>query len=138
MSARPQAKKLAIEHVTDGSERLPIADIRTREGPCEACNTKTAHYFRTLVNVGIVIVINEIVAQRLAEDQPCDSGKKNAYARDRETGLKWNANCTLRVDVGNCQVIKASGGVRLLLTAPNQNMVTVKRRSRLRGLQTLS
>ena len=48
------------------------------KGPDNAADAKTTSYFRVLINVTRIIVINEVVPERLAKNKPGKHNKKKA------------------------------------------------------------
>ena len=90
MSARVQAEQLAIDHVRNSGERMPIARMSMRERPSQAMKSQPVRYGWVCVNVGRVIVINEIVAKRRTENEP---------------GRRCQENANARKDPGRCSIV---------------------------------
>ena len=78
MSPGPEPVQLTIQHVRDGSEWLPVASAEMSEGPCHITKSKTAGYSWIGVDVRTIIVVDELVVQRLAKRDPDDARKQNA------------------------------------------------------------
>ena len=70
MAARLEIENLAIDHVRDERERMPVARLNIDERPGETVKRYPLRHQRVSVNVGLVVVVHEIVAERLAEDDP--------------------------------------------------------------------
>ena len=75
MSPRLEAVKLAIQHVRHPCEWMPVARVSMDKSPLNIARSKTLGYSWIEVNVGTIIVVNELVAQRLAEYDPDESGE---------------------------------------------------------------
>ena len=73
-----QPVNLAIEQVGSRSERVPVLSVVAREGPFHAQNCHSLGDHGVLINVIVIIVVCETVAERLAEDQPGDGDQKKA------------------------------------------------------------
>jgi len=83
MAPRLEPVKLAIQHVGYRSKWMPVASVNMDKGPLNIARGETIYYSWIEVNVGIIIVVNELVAQRLAEHDPHNAGEQNADdARD--------------------------------------------------------
>jgi hypothetical protein len=67
---------------------MPVASVTVSEGPRDTGNSQARGNRRIFVNVAVVVVVNELVPERLAEDQPGDCEKKNAYRADDPAGLR--------------------------------------------------
>ena len=61
MSRSVQPKKLAIEHVRQGRERMPIFGMWVRERPDESVVAQAAADLCIFVNIFVVIKIDEAV-----------------------------------------------------------------------------
>ena len=77
MAARFQIEYLAIDHVRNRAKRVPIARMRVGECPAQPGKRYTRFHHRVFVDVNPVVVIDEIVAEGLAEDQPRDGQQAN-------------------------------------------------------------
>ena len=78
MTGRFQIEQLAIEHVRNERKRMPVV-----RGPVHECarymlggNSRTDE--RTAVNVNLVVVVDEIVADGLAEHDPDERDERGA------------------------------------------------------------
>ena len=67
MAAGVEPIKLAIKHVRDGGERMPIAGMHMGKGPGNSMKGEATLDDGIFVDVGIVIVIEESVPQSLAK-----------------------------------------------------------------------
>ena len=65
----------------DGRQRVPIVVVKVSENPSEPGRSETANHVRVVVNVRVVVIVDELVAERLAEDHPRDRDQNDA---DRE------------------------------------------------------
>jgi hypothetical protein len=62
--------QLTIEHVRKPGERMPIIGVIACERPCHPLKREAADDLRIIVNIIRVIVVHEVVTQRLAKNQP--------------------------------------------------------------------
>ena len=70
--------ELTIQHVRDGGEWLPVASAKMGEGPLHIINSESAGYSWICIDVSTIIVIHELVVQRLAKCDPDDAREQNA------------------------------------------------------------
>src|ERR1700730_14769065 len=82
MSARIQAVNLAVQHMGNPSQGLPVGGMNMCEGPGSSFECQTPGDLSVFEHIGVVIIINELVAKRLAEDEPGNCGEENAHAKD--------------------------------------------------------
>ena len=67
-----KTKNLAIHHVTDGGERMPIACVRLTECVDKSGKSDAMGDAGIRVNIDIVVVVNEIVEEGSAESRDSD------------------------------------------------------------------
>lgn len=77
MAGRIETIKLAVDHVRNPGERMPVAGMDMDEGPADAARRKAATDLRILEDVIAVIKVDEFVAQRLAKNEPGNRAEKN-------------------------------------------------------------
>ncbi len=65
---------------------MPVAGMNVREGPRNAMERKAALERVVLVDIRVVIVINKIVLERLAENRPRDNREGEADAENCPPG----------------------------------------------------
>lgn len=70
MATRFEIENLAIDHVRDERERMPVACLDIDERPGQTVKRYPLLHQCVSVNVRLVVVVHEIVAERLAEDDP--------------------------------------------------------------------
>lgn len=78
MSASLEAVQLAIQHVRNRGERVPVSSKRVGESPLDPAERETGGYCGIIVNIHAVIVIYEPVPEHLTEDDPHNRRKNNA------------------------------------------------------------
>ena len=93
MSAGIQSVKLAVQHVGKPSQWMPVGRVKAGEGPGDSLEGQTLRNHRILKHIFIVVVENELVMQRLAENDKGDRGQHKAHPRhlpvpDRPEG-RW-------------------------------------------------
>ena len=85
MAAGPiHAEKLAVEHVREPGERVPIGGADLREGPDDSPGGDAGRDEGILAHVFVVVDVHEVVPQRLAEDQRNGQHEKPAYRQKGE------------------------------------------------------
>src|SRR5436190_9224091 len=77
MSPGLETVKLTIQHVRNRGQRMPIGSMDMREGPLNSIETEAFRDPWILANVLIVVVVDELMPQCLAEDNPDNSHKEN-------------------------------------------------------------
>ena len=78
MSPRLESVELAIQHMRDCGERVPVGRVNMGEGPFNIAWGETIDDCRIGVNVRTIVVIHEVVMQGLAECDPDNAGEQNA------------------------------------------------------------
>ena len=78
---RPQAVELAVEHVGEPGERMPVGGVRGGEGPGDAVGGQAARDMRVLVDVVAVVEVDEAVPEGLAKDHRHRQQEKAANAQ---------------------------------------------------------
>ena len=68
MAAGLQAIKLAVEHVREPGERVPVAGVVRSEGPGDSLAGQPPIDMRVFTDVFVVVEVDELVAGRLAKD----------------------------------------------------------------------
>jgi hypothetical protein len=82
MSAGIEPKELAIEHVGNRRQRMPVPRVAVRERPSDSGQCETAGYDRIFIDVNVIVEINEFVTKRLPENEPRDCDQKKANAKN--------------------------------------------------------
>ena len=59
------------------------------ECPGNTVDAKTTCYFRVLINVMRIIVINEVVPERLAKNKPCQARQSDADAEGKPPAVDF-------------------------------------------------
>ena len=77
-----EAVDLAVEHVRQPGQRMPVGDVDVREDPRGAADRQAGGDVRILVDVLIVVEIHELVADRLTEDEPHGQQQKTANGQN--------------------------------------------------------
>ena len=83
MPACLQAVKLAVEHVRDRGQRMPIFGVNVGECPDNIGKAEATGYPGILIHVTRVIVVNEIVPECLAKNRPSQRYKNDANAESK-------------------------------------------------------
>ena len=87
MRAWIQPKELAIEHVRDRGEGMPVLGMNMRERPRDATPAQSRTHVRVIEHVKRIVIINELVMERLSEHRPRDRDQKEADAEQRPARL---------------------------------------------------
>jgi len=82
MPARSQPMPLAIHHVGQTGNRMPVGGMDVGERPENPGERQTTGNIRIVVDVGVVVVIDEVVMNRLPEDDRRDRRQKDANAQN--------------------------------------------------------
>ena len=78
MSPGLESVELAIQHVRDRGKRMPVGRVNMGEGPLDIARGETADYSWIIVNVRTIVVVHEVVVQRLAKRNPDNACEQNA------------------------------------------------------------
>lgn len=78
MAASVQSIQLAIEHVGKRGKRMPVPRMGMSKGADYAFSGKSSYDERIFVDVNVIIKIDKIVSQRLAEYCPGDCHQPKA------------------------------------------------------------
>ena len=78
MATRLEIENLAIDHVRNERERVPVPRLNINERTGQTVKRYSFLHQRVSVNVSLVIVVYEIVAKRLAENDPDDGDDSDA------------------------------------------------------------
>src|SRR5690349_19982880 len=70
MRAWPWAKKSVIPHVRHRCQRMPVVRMNMGKGPTCALPIEASQNFRVFADVSRIVVVDEVVVQRLAENRP--------------------------------------------------------------------
>lgn len=85
MAAGLDSKQLAVEHVRNRRERMPIPRMRMGKRAECAGQRKSSVDDRVLININMIVEINEIVPQSLTENEPSDGNQSEADIKRRES-----------------------------------------------------
>ena len=83
LRARIQAEQLTIQHVRDRGQRMPVLGVDVGEGPTNSGPTYARTHVGVVVNIQRIVVVDELVVERLPEYRPCDRGQEDG---DAESG----------------------------------------------------
>ena len=92
MGAWIQAEQLAIEHVRDGRERMPVLRMNMGERPPDAAPGQACAHMHVVEHVKRIVVVNELMPKCLAENRPGERNQKNADAEQRPARVLFAHN----------------------------------------------
>src|SRR4029450_220541 len=70
--------QLTVEHMCDRRQRVPVFGMDMRKCPGDVGQVDAAGDSRVLIDVVRIVVVNEIVAERLCKHHPCNNCKAHA------------------------------------------------------------
>src|ERR1035437_2209509 len=76
-----QTKYLAVQHVRQPGERVPVAHFRAAKGPLHARPGEASAHVAVVGDIEVVIVIDEVIAQSREEHPEHDQEQQNAQAQ---------------------------------------------------------
>jgi hypothetical protein len=76
MQTRVYADQLAIEHVRQGGDGMPVGGMKVSEGPCDVGEAQPANHVTGAINVVVIIVTHPIEVRGLPKDNPDQRGKR--------------------------------------------------------------
>src|SRR5437868_14948191 len=92
MRAWIHAEQLAIEHVRNRRERVPVLGMNMGERPPDAPPGQSGANVRIVEHVKRIVIIDKLMAKSLAEHHPRDRDQKNADAEQRPARV-FGAHC---------------------------------------------
>ena len=72
MAAALEPEQLAVEHVRNRRERMPVPRMRMRKRAEYAVDRKSSGDGRVLIHIRVIVEIDEIVPQSLTKNEPRD------------------------------------------------------------------
>ena len=85
MAAGLEPEQLAVEHVRNRRERMPVPRMRMGKRAEYAGHRKSSVDDRVLININMIVEIDEIVPQSLTENEPSDCNQSEADIKRRES-----------------------------------------------------
>src|ERR1700733_361584 len=82
MSARFQSVKLAIHHVRNPCQRMPIGTVGVGKSPSDARKRQALRDFRICINIFVIVEVDKSKFCCLAKNNPNDSREKNTNPKD--------------------------------------------------------
>src|SRR5213082_1175303 len=93
MGAGLKTIQLAVKHVRDRRQRMPIHRMNMGKCPGYTANGKALGYVGIFVNVTWVIIVNKVVLEQLSKDNPREHGQTNANAETRSEERRVGKEC---------------------------------------------
>src|SRR5205809_7845007 len=72
---------------------MPVHGMNVRECPGKAGKVKTACYVGIFIDVGRVVVVNEVVPERLSKNNPCKHRETDANADRQPAAVHLRRGC---------------------------------------------
>jgi hypothetical protein len=88
MSARLSPIELAVDHVGDCRQRMPVVRNAMGERPGNPVQCEALRYLCVVDDVGIVVVINEFVSERLTKNHPRDHRQAETDPEDSRNVMR--------------------------------------------------
>src|SRR5438874_4120075 len=79
MQTRIYAEQLAIQHVRQGGDGMPVGGVKMSEGPCEVGKAQPAGHATGTINVIVIIVTDPTEVRGLPEDDPDQRSKREDH-----------------------------------------------------------
>ena len=80
-----EPKQLAIEHMRNTRQGMPVSRMKMHKCPNYAIERDALAYARILIDINVVIEIDEIVPECFPKDQPGDCDQSEADMKRRES-----------------------------------------------------
>ena len=68
---------------------MPVLGMNVTKRPCNAREIQPARYLRIFIDVILIIVVDEVVADGLTEDDPRNYCETDAHANSREATVRF-------------------------------------------------
>ena len=85
MSTGVQPEQLAIEHMRNTRQRMPVSRMKMGKYSNHAIEREALDNARIPININVIIEIDEIVTERLTKDQPDDCDQTETDGKRRES-----------------------------------------------------
>ena len=79
-----QSIKLAVQHMGNPGQGMPVGASNVGEGPAEAFPSQPFLDDRILIDIMLVVIVDKRVVQRLTEHEPDDRRQKDNDRRNHE------------------------------------------------------
>ena len=76
-----ETKQLAVDHVRERRERVPIVPMPSSKCVDDAVNTQSMSDVRIGINIFAVVVVDEVVTDGLRKHQPGNGDQENTNAQ---------------------------------------------------------
>jgi hypothetical protein len=90
MSTGVPAEDLAVQHVRQGRDRVPVMRMTMGERPLDSMQCDTARYEWISIDVNVIIIVDEIVSECLTKHEPDYRSQKNASAHNFAPGVQFS------------------------------------------------
>src|SRR5207248_10602176 len=87
MAARCESENLAVEHVRNDRERMPIVGLGIDKGLLQSVDAESLADQPVSVDVSFVVEVYKIVVQGLAKDDPDQSDYRRNHREPRQIGF---------------------------------------------------
>lgn len=88
MTAGVQSVELAVQHVREPGQGMPVMRMAVSEGPADAGQGQTLYNLRIIIHILVVIIIDKPMTERLAEDQKYGDCQQQANARNHTLAIQ--------------------------------------------------
>ena len=78
---------------------MPVLGMNVRERPGNASQAEAASYLRIFIDVGRIIVVNEVVPEGLTKNNPCNCREKHADADSQPATVGFRQSYWFRTNV---------------------------------------
>ena len=85
MSTGVQSEQLAIEHMRNTRQRVPVSRMKMGKNSNHAVEREALDDARIFININVVIEIDEIVPECSPKDQPDDCNQTERDGKRRES-----------------------------------------------------
>src|SRR5437870_11779539 len=116
MGAGLKTIQLAVKHVRDRRQRMPIHRMNMGKCPGYTANGKAVGYVGIFVNVTWVIIVNKVVLEQLSKDNRREHGQTNANAETQPAAIDVRRAWRLRA-----ALVHASNLLRLASCGDNDS-----------------
>ena len=89
----------------DGRQRMPVHGMNMGKCPDNAADAQSLSYLRVFVDVTRIIIVNEVVPERLAKNKPAQCRQSNTDAH-RLPGTVDSRRSQLSVDTMHASILR--------------------------------
>ena len=94
MTRRIQTEELAIQHMRNRGQRMPVSSMEAKKRRDQTVARQTRRNLRVFVNIILVVVLDKGMAERLPENGPRQRGQRQIDGDEDAAGNRFRRGVT--------------------------------------------